>query len=152
MPLFALVGIPFLIFDSTLPEMQTALGMRGVPGTATVLSCRAYRSGRSTHHDCRARFVFEDPARAPIVIKTVADVEVGETFPAAIGPLGDHVIPTGARGVWKAILVMSVVLLTPAILLFCFGLLEGSRPMKIGAGVLTAVMVAAMLGGFASGR
>ncbi|WP_055479378.1 hypothetical protein [Sphaerimonospora mesophila] len=44
MLLFALVGIPFLIFGSTLPEVQTALGMKGTPGTATVLSCETHRS------------------------------------------------------------------------------------------------------------
>lgn len=157
MLLFALVGFPFFIIDSTLPDVRTALGMKGAPGTATVLSCREYRIGRNgTRNDCKARFVFEDPARAPVVLQTVADTEVGETFPAAISTLGDQVIPTGTRGVWRVVPVMSVVLLIPAILLFCFGLLAESRAikrsMKIGAGVLVAVMAAAVIGGFTLGR
>ncbi|MFF5111444.1 hypothetical protein [Streptosporangium sp. NPDC000509] len=154
MLLFALVGFPVLIIDSTVPDVRTALGMEGEPGTATVLSCSEYRRARraATQYDCKARFVFEDPARAPIVIQTVADTKAGETFPAAISTEGDHAIPTGTRGVWRVMPVMSVVLVIPAILLFSIGILAESRAMKIGAGVLVAVMAAAMTGGFALGR
>ncbi|GIH97488.1 hypothetical protein ACFFMN_17580 [Planobispora siamensis] len=153
MLLGGLLGIPFLILDTTVPELQTALGMKGAPGTATVLSCETYqRNRRDTRRDCEAWFVFEDPARAPIVIQTVADVKVGETFPAAIGPRGDHVIPTGTRGVWRAIPLMSLVLLTPAIVLVSFGLIAQSRAMKIAAGVLVVIMAAAITGGFTLGQ
>ncbi|MER5626257.1 hypothetical protein ABT061_34995 [Streptosporangium sp. NPDC002544] len=151
--LLLVFGLPiFLISSVTLPDIQTALGMRGTPGTATVLSCEAHGSGRNSRRACQARFVFKASARPPVVLPTVADVEVGETFPAAINSEGDLVLPTGARGVWRWVPPAVSIFVIPAVLMIVFGFyVVRSWALGIGGIALALATAAAMIAGFALG-
>ncbi|MER6176080.1 hypothetical protein [Streptosporangium sp. NPDC001681] len=150
--LLLLFGFPILVFSIALPDLQTALGMRGTPGTATVLSCEAHGSGRNSRRACQARFVFKDLATPPVVLPTVADVEVGETFPAAINSEGDLVLPTGARGVWRWVPPAVAIFVIPAVLLIIFGFfVERSWGLGIGGIALALATAAAMIAGLVLG-
>ncbi|XVQ86272.1 hypothetical protein ACQP2K_02245 [Microbispora siamensis] len=87
---------------------------RRIRGTATVVSCRSYGSGRSSGQHCRARFTAVGSELPPVVLPTVEEVRKGETFPTALSPSADYVIPTGGRGVWKIARRLVALLFYPA--------------------------------------
>ncbi|GIH75101.1 hypothetical protein Plo01_15300 [Planobispora longispora] len=154
-PLGLLVWVLVAVVDVTASETKTVLDDAGVTGTATVVSCEAYTvgSGRSrrTNYDCEARFVFDDRSREPVVIDTVPEVEVGEVFPAVLTPEGDRVLPSGARGVWRAILPVSALPLTFALVAFLTALVTRSRKAIIWTGVVLAAFGAVMIVGIVVG-
>ncbi|GIH92572.1 hypothetical protein Psi01_32020 [Planobispora siamensis] len=135
-----MVFLAYTVIDTTRPGLEIALGDRGTPGTAEVLSCEALGEGR---YDCQARFTFDDPAREPIVIDTVPDAEAGEVFPAALTPEGDRVVPTGERGVWTSVALLALVPLClafiPTMVLYGFGIQRGRRTSMIGAFAVSAL-------------
>ncbi|MGN9842097.1 hypothetical protein ACTMTI_28620 [Nonomuraea sp. H19] len=141
--------------DVTVPELRPALGPTGTTGTATVLSCeRSYRrSGRSryTVYDCRAHFVFGDRSKKPIVIDTIPDVEVGEVFPAVLSAEGDRALPTGARGTWRGILLLSGFPFGLALIAFLTALVIRSRKAIIWTAALGAPFLIAMVIGIVIG-
>ncbi|GIH80652.1 hypothetical protein Plo01_70810 [Planobispora longispora] len=132
--------LAYVVVDTTRPGLEIALGDRGTPGTAEVLSCEDLGEGR---YDCDARFTFDDPAREPIVIDTVPDAEAGEVFPAALTPEGDRVVPTGERGVWASVGLLALVPLCvafiPVMVLYGFGIRRGRRAAMIGAFAVSAL-------------
>ncbi|GAA5052379.1 hypothetical protein HNP84_001508 [Thermocatellispora tengchongensis] len=149
--LFAAAAIIFLAATAVtvaIPEVDVALGRTGTPGTATVQSCDRVRKGV---YDCQAYFEFADRSKQPILIDTVPDVEVGETFPAALTPEGDRVLPTGARGVWRAILPINSIPFAIALIAFLTALVTRSKKAIAWTGVLGFPFLLAMILGFAYG-
>ncbi|MGJ6968366.1 hypothetical protein ACSDR0_41310 [Streptosporangium sp. G11] len=137
----ALVGLFVIVVTQSTQSLDVALDDdTGASGTATVVSCESHTTGsgrsRRTRHDCEARFVFDDPSKEPIVIDTIPEVEVGEIFPAALTPEGDRVLPTGARGVWWALLVPAGIAFGLAAVVFLGALMTGSRKLIIWTGAL----------------
>ncbi|GIM98453.1 hypothetical protein [Planomonospora venezuelensis] len=135
-----MVYLACTVVATALPDLEIALGSRGTPGTAEVLSCESLGRGR---YDCDARFTFDDPARGPIVAGTVPDALAGEVFPAALTPEGDRVVPTGARGVWASVGLLALapfcLSFIPAMLLFGFEARRGLRASVIGACAVSAL-------------
>ncbi|MBB5966240.1 hypothetical protein [Planomonospora venezuelensis] len=140
------------VITTTLPDLEVALGRKGTPGTAHVFSCERIGKGE---YDCKAWFVFDDPARDPITVDTVPEAEAGEVFPAALTPEGDRVKPTGARGVWTAVGLLALVpfglAFVPPILTFGFALERSFIVSLIVGGVvatlsLVVCIVGAVLG------
>lgn len=151
-----LVWLAVAVVDVTVPEAALALGRTGTPGAATVVSCERIDRGRQgrgrrTEYDCKAHFLFDDRSREPIVIDTVPDVEVGEVFPAALTPEGDRVLPTGARGAWRAILIFSGYPFALALIAFLSALVMRSRKAIIWTGALGAPFLIAMIIGIVVG-
>ncbi|GII02670.1 hypothetical protein Pta02_46780 [Planobispora takensis] len=144
--------LAYTVIDTTRPGLEIALGNRGTPGTAEVLSCESLGEGR---YDCQARFTFDDPAREPIVIDTVPDAEAGEVFPAALTPEGDRVVPTGERGVWTSVALLALVPLClafiPAMVLYGFGIRHGRRASVIGAFAVSALSLLVCFAGLILG-
>lgn len=141
--LFSTAGLSFMaytVISTTLPDLEVALGRKGTPGTAHVVSCERVGEGI---YDCRAWFVFDDPARDPITVATVPEAEAGEVFPAALTPEGDRVVPTGARSVVGAVGLLALVPFSlsfiPAILTFSLALERAFFPSLIVGGVVAAV-------------
>ncbi|MFB9884269.1 hypothetical protein ACFFMN_40695 [Planobispora siamensis] len=150
-----LVWLVVMVVGAVTPELEAALGDAGTPGTATVVSCEPYTvgTGRSkrTNYDCEARFVFDDRSRQPIVVDTVPDVEVGEVFPAVLTPEGDRVLPTEARGVWRAVLLFSALPFALTLIAFLAALMMRVRKAIIWTGalglpLLILVIVGAVVG------
>ncbi|MEU4834826.1 hypothetical protein [Streptosporangium sp. NPDC023615] len=140
-PATLLTLLVITVISVTTPELDVALGRAGTPGVAAVRSCtHADEQGfpKRGHHECRARFVFDDPSREPIVVGTIPDVEVGEVFPAALPPGGDRVLPTGERGMWRAVLLYDTIPFALSLVAFLSALATGSRRMTVWAGVLAA--------------
>ncbi|MBG0832199.1 hypothetical protein HS041_31320 [Planomonospora sp. ID67723] len=143
MMLFSTAGLSLLawtVISTTRPDLEVALGWKGTPGTAHVFSCERVGKGE---YDCRAWFVFDDPARDPITVATVPEAEAGEVFPAALIPEGDRVVPTGARGVVGNVGLLAlapfVLAFVPAILAFGFALERTFVVSLIVGGVVAAV-------------
>ncbi|WP_327587976.1 hypothetical protein OHA25_13960 [Nonomuraea sp. NBC_00507] len=137
------------LVEVVTPELRTAFGHAGTPGTATVVSCEPYTVGswrsRQTRYDCEARFVFDDRSKQPIVVHTVPEVKVGEVFPAVLTPERDRVLPAGERGVWRAALVPSGIAFGLAVMAFFCALLTGSRKMIIWSGALGSLLLIVMI-------
>ncbi|GAA3081274.1 hypothetical protein [Streptosporangium carneum] len=130
-------------------ELKAAFGHEGTPGTATVVSCEPYTVGtgrsRRTNYDCEVHFVFDDRSKQPIVVDTVPEVEVGEVFAGVLTPEGDRVLPTGERGVWRAILVPSGIAFGLAAMAFLCALMTRSRKAIIWTGALGTPLLVAMI-------
>jgi hypothetical protein len=143
------------ILDVAMPELGLALDPADRTGTATVLSCvpRQVGSGRTgyTAYDCKARFVFDDRSKEPIVIDTIPDVEVGEAFPAALTPEGDRVLPTGDRGAWRAIMLLSSLPFGVALIAFLSALVMRSKKWIIWTGLIGAPFLIALIAGVVIG-
>ncbi|WP_188194145.1 hypothetical protein [Nonomuraea sp. SYSU D8015] len=144
-----LVWLAVTVVRVAVPEMGTASGDTGATGTATVVSCEPIERGTGrtgyTAYDCEAYFVFDDRAKEPIVIDTVPDAEVGEVFPAALAPEGDRVLPTGARGTWRGILLLSAFPFGVALIAFVTALIMRSRKAIVWTGALGAPFLIAMI-------
>lgn len=138
------------VLTTTVPQLQVALGATGTPGTATVLSRE--RVGRYEHHS-EARFVFDDATRQPVVIDTIPDVKVGESFRAALTPEGDRVLPTGSRGVLPALGLLALAPLgmspLPYVLMYTLGIRRGRRAAAVGGAVVAVASVMMIIGGLA---
>lgn len=133
----------FTMLSFTLPSLKVALGMTGIPGTATVASCEELGYGRDRARHCKADFIFDDPARSPIFVDTVPDAKVGGVFRAALDVEGDRVLPTGTRGVMPQLALFSVALLSlafvPALLLWALNIERALRAAMIGGYVIATV-------------
>ncbi|MFI6454293.1 hypothetical protein ACIBF6_22355 [Streptosporangium amethystogenes] len=136
------------VLTTTAPQLQVALGATGRPGNATVLSCE--RVGRNEHHS-EARFVFDDATRKPIIIDTVPDVTVGESFRAALTPEDDRVLPTGSRGVMPALGLLALaplgMSLLPYMPMYSLGIRRGRRAAAVGGAVVAAASVIVIIVG-----
>ncbi|MER5624399.1 hypothetical protein ABT061_25535 [Streptosporangium sp. NPDC002544] len=130
------------IVTNALPDLKVALGVTGTPGTATVVVHE--RVGRNSYHS-EARLVFDDPAREPVIVKTVSGVELGESFRAALTPEGDWVLPTGMRGATRSLMFLSMAPLClsfiPYVLLYRFRVRRGLKAAAVGGGVVAAASV-----------
>ncbi|MGP3955725.1 hypothetical protein ACTWPT_06975 [Nonomuraea sp. 3N208] len=148
-PAGLLIWIVVGIVEVVTPELRAGFGHSGTPGTATVVSCEAHTVGsgwsRRTQYDCESRFVFDDRSKQPIVIDTVPEVEVGEVFPAVLTLEGDRVLPTGERGVWRAILVPSGIASGLAVVVFFGALMTGSRKAIIWTGALGSLFLVGLI-------
>jgi hypothetical protein len=143
--------LAFMVVSTTLPDLKVALGMTGVQGTATVVSCERLGRGR---YDCKAEFVFDDPARSPIVIDTVPEAERGDVFRAALTAEGDRVLPTGTQGVLPRIGLLALAPLlmafVPVILLLTLGIERGVETTGIGGCVVAALSLLVCIVGVSS--
>ncbi|WP_283136656.1 hypothetical protein [Rhizohabitans arisaemae] len=142
--LVVLVGAGIAI---TATDVRLALGHTGTLGTATVTSCTPVRKGLH----CTAHFAFDDRAREPILVDTVADVQVGEVFPAVLTPEEDLVLPAGTRGVWRAILPLVAIPFGIALIAFLSALVIRSRKGILWTGALLLPPTIAMIIGFVAG-
>ncbi|MGW0587099.1 hypothetical protein [Streptosporangium sp. NPDC002607] len=139
----ALSLLAFTLVSVALPDLKVALGMTGVQGTATVVFCESLGHGKHRTHHCKADFIFDDPARSPIVIDTVPDAEVGDVFRAALNFEGDRVLPTGTQGVMPQIGLLALaplcVAFVPTLLLRGLNIERGLGVAIIGGCVIAAV-------------
>ncbi|MBG0823925.1 hypothetical protein HS048_24715 [Planomonospora sp. ID91781] len=150
-----LVWLVVTIVGVVTPELGAALGRTGTPGTATVVSCESYTvgTGRSkrTNRDCEARFVPDEQPGQSVVAGTVPDVEVGEVFPAVLTPEGDRVLPTRARGVWRALFQLAALPFGLVLIAFLSALMMRARKATVWTGALGLPLLVVMVVGFLVG-
>ncbi|GAA4214377.1 hypothetical protein [Microbispora amethystogenes] len=136
--------LPFVV---AVPDFQLATGKIGTPGTLTVVSCVSLGQGR---YDCKGRFV-PDSGGDAVPVAASPDSEAGDVTRAQLTPEGDRALPSGTKGVLRAMTLpatgLVVLAFLPYVLLYVFKVRRGRRTSVIaGSVVATLSLVLIVIG------
>ncbi|MEU8245228.1 hypothetical protein [Nonomuraea sp. NPDC048916] len=127
--------VPFVV---AVPDVQLATGGIGTPGTLTVVSCTALGKGR---YDCQGRFV-PDGGGAPITVAASPDSEAGDVGRAQLTPEGDRALPSGTKGVLRAMalpaLGLCALAFLPYVVMYVLRVRRGRKAAVVAGSVVTA--------------
>ncbi|WP_055483268.1 hypothetical protein [Sphaerimonospora mesophila] len=129
------------------PDLRLATGKIGTPGTLTVVSCVSLGRGR---YDCAGRFV-PDGGGDAIMVAVPPESEVGDVTRARLTPERDRALPSGTKGVLRAMTLPATGLgslaFLPYVLLYVFRAGQGRKiALRMGTALTALSLVVIVVG------
>ncbi|GII60630.1 hypothetical protein Skr01_07150 [Sphaerisporangium krabiense] len=133
------LALGVLPFVTAVPDFRLATGKIGTPGTLTVVSCVSLGQGR---YDCEGRFD-PDGGGDAVMVAASPDSEAGDVTRAQLTPEGDRALPSGTKGVLRAMtlpaLGLGVLAFLPYVLLYVSKVRRGRRTAVIAGSAVTVL-------------
>ncbi|WP_432929559.1 hypothetical protein ACQPZZ_05540 [Microbispora sp. CA-135349] len=133
------LALGVLPFVTAVPDFRLATGKIGTSGALTVVSCVPLGQGR---YDCRGRFV-PDGGGDAVMVAASPDSEVGDVMRAQLTPEGEQALPSGTKGVLRAMTLpatgLGALAFLPYVVLYVFRARRGRKTAVIAGSAVTAL-------------